>query len=537
MEPDQRFEIQLGHVCNNRCVFCVSGQMTELRLAKPVDTELIRSEIDRAKAMGIPKFTFLGGEPTIHHSFMELLEYAVSKEFEEVVIFTNGVRLWNEKWLRKVTALGDSIAWRISLQGADEETHDFTTKKKGAFKKIVTGLETLSKMGQKLSINMCVVEENYRSLVHLPELVKKYDIWQVHLDMVRPRDSGDRTEDYLDGIMPDYEDLGRVLRTMLSDFDSISPDFDVNIGNLPYCVVPEWGHKIHHEGNLTFTVAVDGDSELSAPWDKYQDKNTDKLKLDSCTSCAFEAQCSGFFDLYARRRGVDIFRPVSMSRIRELDTEHRLFVLRMKPHLDALGESLDSGWVLREREEDERMRRIVCRLHGDSDQEVRLVLVPPDMPGGGDGEHTEFCLRIESASVPDHIANTVAGEFFDTLAGTCPGLVRTSVSSDRIRKRRTVFGSDTLVTPSIQRRLRRLMSNDAVPGWKVVGTHPNLDTNGVSAYLESANGVRASVHLNRNEKDRIEVSWDFPEDFDKTARRSMMHSVAAALRGQQRATA
>ena len=532
MEPDQRFEIQLGHVCNNRCVFCVSGQMTEPRLAKPVDTE-----IDRARDMGISKFTFLGGEPTIHHSFFELLEYAVSSGFEEVVIFTNGVRLWNEKWLRKVTALGDSIAWRISLQGADEETHDFTTKKKGAFKKIVTGLETLSKMGQKLSINMCVVEENYRSLIHLPELVRKYDIWQVHLDMVRPRDSGDRTEDYLDGIMPDYEDLGRVIRTMLSDFETISPDFDVNIGNLPYCVVPEWGHKIHHEGNLTFTVAVDGDSELSDPWDKYKDKSTDKLKLDSCTSCVFDAQCSGFFDLYARRRGVDLFRPVSMSQIRELDLEHRLFVLRMKPHVDALSESLDSGWVLQSREEDERMRRIVCSLRGGPDQEVRVVLVPPDMPGGGDGEHSEFCLRIESASVPDHIANTVAGELFDTLAGTCPGIVRTSVSSDRIRKRRTVFGSDTLVTPSIQRRLRRLMSNDAVPGWKVVAAHPNLDTNGVSAYLESANGVRASVHLNRNEKDRIEVSWDFPEDFDKKARRSMMHSVAAALRGQQRATA
>ena len=32
-EEHHQIELQLGHVCNNRCVFCVSGQLTEQRLA------------------------------------------------------------------------------------------------------------------------------------------------------------------------------------------------------------------------------------------------------------------------------------------------------------------------------------------------------------------------------------------------------------------------------------------------------------------------------------------------------------------------
>src|SRR5206468_645236 len=34
-----KFEIQLGHLCNNRCVFCSSGQLTAMKIARPVPLE------------------------------------------------------------------------------------------------------------------------------------------------------------------------------------------------------------------------------------------------------------------------------------------------------------------------------------------------------------------------------------------------------------------------------------------------------------------------------------------------------------------
>ena len=49
-EPERQIEVQLGHLCNNRCVFCVSGQLSEQKRAPqlPVDpiAEQIRASIE-----------------------------------------------------------------------------------------------------------------------------------------------------------------------------------------------------------------------------------------------------------------------------------------------------------------------------------------------------------------------------------------------------------------------------------------------------------------------------------------------------------
>ena len=90
MEPNERFEIQLSHVCNNRCVFCVSGQMTEMRMAKPTPLDDLKAKFDEARERGITKATIMGGEPTIHPTFFPTVEYALELGFSTIVIFTNG---------------------------------------------------------------------------------------------------------------------------------------------------------------------------------------------------------------------------------------------------------------------------------------------------------------------------------------------------------------------------------------------------------------------------------------------------------------
>jgi len=537
VEPDKQFEIQLGHICNNRCVFCVSGQMTELRRAKPIPADPVRAELDKARAQGMSRVTFLGGEPTIQKSFLENLQYAVDLGFEEVVIFTNGVRFKNKDWLDHVTSMSKAISWRISLQGGNEEVHDFTTEKKGAFGKIVSGLETLSQMGQKISINMCVVEQNYRSLVDLPALVEKYGIWQVHLDMVRPRDSGERTEEYLDGIMPDYEDLARVLRVMLQGFHDYDPKFDVNIGNLPYCLIPEWAHRIHHDGNLTYTVAVSGESELSEPWDKYEDKRTDKVKLSSCESCAFESKCSGFFDLYGKKRGVASFRPLSLQALRKLDEDQNLFTLMMGPSVRALIENPPPGWEIILHSEDEFQRRFDLVAKPRSGGYLDFSLYPAAHESGGDGEHEAFSLQLKGYSLPDHIAFNAIAKIFGTLADESPGKTTAALNIERLRARRRTFGKGSVVPVKIQKRLHRLIQGSKVSDWNIVSTAPLLSQIGASARLQSASGEQASVFFIQSAQGRIQVSWDIPSNSDAHAVERMLRSVVETLRDRPRATA
>ena len=129
-EPRKQIEIQLGHLCNNRCVFCVSGQMSERKMAGQVPTEPVLEELRSAREQGFERVTFLGGEPTIQRSFLDALRTATELGFPEIVIFTNGVMASKERFLERVLAIGD-FTWRFSIQGATAHHHDAVTKNEG----------------------------------------------------------------------------------------------------------------------------------------------------------------------------------------------------------------------------------------------------------------------------------------------------------------------------------------------------------------------------------------------------------------------
>src|SRR5689334_14868887 len=121
MEPKKQVEIQLGHMCNNRCVFCVSGQETALGRARPLRVEPILEEISKAYATGHRKLTLLGGEPTLQPGFMDVVRHSVALGFDEIVIFTNGAKTARAAYIDEILATGGRFTWRISIQGATEE--------------------------------------------------------------------------------------------------------------------------------------------------------------------------------------------------------------------------------------------------------------------------------------------------------------------------------------------------------------------------------------------------------------------------------
>ncbi len=194
-----------------------------------------------------------------------------------------------------------------------------------ARRSILRTLENLRAREQRISVNMCVVRSNYESVDAFPELCKRFGVEQLHLDMMRPLDAGERTEDELRRAIPDYTEMVPALTRMIDGFAQLSPGFDVNIGNLPYCVAPGLLPFIHHDGESTATIAIDGDDKLSEPWDKYLVKRRDKLKRERCRSCLLDARCSGVFETYARFYGVESLVPLTASRLLDesLDASRR----------------------------------------------------------------------------------------------------------------------------------------------------------------------------------------------------------------------
>jgi MoaA/NifB/PqqE/SkfB family radical SAM enzyme len=387
--PASQVEIQLGHMCNNRCVFCVSGQETALGRARPLDTSPLLAEIGKARAAGHRKITLLGGEPTLQPGFLDVVRHAVALGFEEIVIFTNGVKTAREGFIDEILATGGRFTFRLSLQGATRASHERTTQKEGSFDRLVRTMEILRRKGQRVTVNMCVVESNFASVSAFPGLLLPFGVEQLHLDMIRPLDAGARSEEELRAMIPRYAEMVPALTEMARGFPE---GFDLNIGNLPYCIAPRLARFIHHDGEHTMTIAVDSQSTLSRPWDKYLMKRRDKVKPAACAACLFEPRCSGIFEAYRVFHGTEEIVPITGERLREIDPERRFLALHLRPLLSAI-----AGWT-----PPAPYSAVTVTERGDAEATIALtgaqrLSVKLGPPGAGAGSFERFALHVLEA--------------------------------------------------------------------------------------------------------------------------------------------
>ncbi len=333
-EREKQFEIQLGHLCNNRCVFCVSGQLTSKGQAPLLSYETLAKRVTEAREAGHRRITLLGGEPTIQPFFLDLVKHTVALGFEEIVIFSNGSKMGRTDLVDRVLQTGGNFEWRFSFQGATKEAHERTTRRKGSWDQLVRSVELVRERGGRVTVNMCIVTQNYESLPHFAELLLPRGVVQLHVDMLNPYDTGVRTFEEISAIMPRLSDLAQPLERMVAGFPD---DFDVNVGNLPYCVAPKLLARIHHGGEPTETVTVDdfGGEALLAERNKYPFKQHRKTKPDRCRACVFDDRCSGVFDAYAERFGLDELQPIDGERLLQLDPSRALVGLHVRALLRA----------------------------------------------------------------------------------------------------------------------------------------------------------------------------------------------------------
>jgi hypothetical protein len=249
----------------------------------------------------------------------------------------------------------------------------------------VHGLGELQRSGQLVTTNMCVNERSYRSLPHYPELLARYGVRQLHVDIVRPESTGERDEEYLRDIMPRYSDMAPYYDEMLAGFERWNPDFDVNVGNLPYCVLPHWASRIHHGGQETITKSSDAVG-LEDSMNKYEWQTSLRTYLPGCAECVFRSRCTGIFRVYLELHGGDEFLPVTREALAAMDPERRNFVFLVEPLLSALRAALASGalppsWHLRQEASEDRRRRIEMIFADQTGATVRFRFAPPGSTG------------------------------------------------------------------------------------------------------------------------------------------------------------
>ena len=517
MEPNRQIEIQLGHMCNNRCVFCVSGQRTAMREAFPLEEAPILERVRQAHASGLRKITILGGEPTLQPSFLSVVGEASRLGFDEIVVFTNGVKTARAEVIDEVLATGGNFTWRLSFQGGTALAHERTTRKLGSFRRLVETMGHLRDRRQRITVNMCVVQSNFESVENFAALLLPFGAQQLHLDMVRPMDAGERTEEEMRAMIPRYGAMVPHLERMVAAFPR---GFDVNVGNLPYCIAPTLAPWIHHDGESTLTIAVDGDDGLSDAWDKYEVKRRDKVKPEACRQCVFDAQCSGVFETYARFYGFEELRPIRWSELAALDPTIELFALHLEPLLRQVRTWRSaSGFTLVSEHVDGRSGLATLVFGRETGANVDVVL---QRPGAGVAGTDRFSVSVRSTATIDGRARELVRDLLELACGEL-GFERAHPVADdfdwQIRGK-----ADKRLDARIGQGLRLLRA--AAPFRPLAWTRADIDADGRGARvtLQADDGTTVVVRMAlRGES--VACGYELDRAVDRVA-----PSVVSALR-------
>ena len=403
-------------------------------------------------------------------------------------------------------------------------------------------MEYVASLGQDVTINMCVNEHSYRALPHYRELLEKYGVRQLHIDQVRPSDAGDRTLEYFKEIMPRYSEMAPYFARMLERIDEWDSDYDVNLGNYPYCQLPEWAHKIHHDGQKTFTYPADGHGNFCDPFDKYPTKRHDKSHAPGCKGCVFKKQCNGVFDTYVEMYGVDEFQAVTKERLRELDEALHFFVILVDEYVRGFfNASPPEPWEKVELFRNTRDRVIEVRFVDPNQRRATLVLTPPVGRGKAIDVHPPI-LRTNhfqmSLFLDDGIPTADTAELIRWAERELTSHEAVD-AHESVDYERLLWG---LVSPERLRRGRArvvrlantLKSRGPFGSWFFEGSRPLPGGRGLAVTIahEKSGSLELVLELQPDDtKPLVGVRYSFSDDVEESEALPAVQAVLAALRG------
>ena len=148
--------------CNQKCLHCYAAHQP-LGEAAELDTDQWMAVIEKCRAAGIPQLTFTGGEPTLRHDLVTLVNTA---QWFVTRLNTNGRMLTPALCKELYEASLDAV--QVTLYAADAAAHNTLVGAQG-FDDTISGIENALAAGLNVSINtpLCTVNRDYKATLAL----------------------------------------------------------------------------------------------------------------------------------------------------------------------------------------------------------------------------------------------------------------------------------------------------------------------------------------------------------------------------------
>ena len=139
--------------CQLHCKHCYLGKRIDRGMVMP--KEDVFNNLFFWKKIGGKKLCFLGGEPTLHPQFEEIVKYANKLNYEEITMDSNGQQIALEKLKNINSSYFNYI--QISLDGGSASTNN-KTRGKNTFDVAINTIKELRKRGFNIRI-ICTVNK------------------------------------------------------------------------------------------------------------------------------------------------------------------------------------------------------------------------------------------------------------------------------------------------------------------------------------------------------------------------------------------
>lgn len=335
----RRARIFTGTGCNARCRFCYY-YLTGLHDFWP--KEKVISEINIAKRAGMRAIDFSGGEPTIHPNFLEFVKYAKSKGFEVICALTNGLRMENKDFVKKMVEAGINDVL-FSVHGHNSEEHDYITQIPGSFEKIIQAIENFKEYDISFRVNCTVTNINYKNLDKHTKLYKKLGPRQVNFILFN---DFELAKELTDQFAVKYSEAGQYIKKAIDILRGKIPY--INVRYIPFCFMKnyekyicDYPQKIYDPFEWSQRMLIRLPSTGITPFWKYlgylfygfvkshpkfnlrkdylEDicvsmRLRDYVKPEICKSCKFCHICQGLEISYAKIFRINELKPVKTKK-------------------------------------------------------------------------------------------------------------------------------------------------------------------------------------------------------------------------------
>lgn len=153
--------LDLTTCCNLRCWFCYNGLDAHNEIAEYDDIIHILYDLHNS---GCNEVTYLGGEPTLHPRFFEILDYADGLGMVQEMV-SNG-QIIDDEFAKKIAKYKD-FKVGISIHSVKESVQDRISGKKGSFNRIEKAIESLEEIGIHWYSQTSLIIDNYLELHEL----------------------------------------------------------------------------------------------------------------------------------------------------------------------------------------------------------------------------------------------------------------------------------------------------------------------------------------------------------------------------------